>query len=98
MKGTREKYLGNKELEFVFITDEKSSPAKDYAKFVNEQALKNTFKLSEDDFFYLRELFQFNGIPRYVLLGKDGKVLNNNFEMHNFSYEIKKLVPSLVVN
>ena len=91
MKETREKYKDNPDFDFLFITDERSTPEEDYKKFIGEQALKNTFRLSVDDFNYLRELFKFIGIPHYVVIDKEGKVLNGDFKMWNFETELTKM-------
>jgi thiol-disulfide isomerase/thioredoxin len=93
MKPVREKYAGNSDFDFIFITDERLSPEKDYNNFVKEQELKNVFRLPKDDYNYLRQLFKFNGIPKYVVIDANGDVLNDNFEMHNFEYELPKILP-----
>ena len=82
----------------MFITDERSSPIKRYTKFVNDQELKNIYRLPLDDYNYLRELFKFNGIPRYVVIDKKGDVLNDDFPMYNFSYELKKILKTMGKN
>ncbi|MNL75708.1 hypothetical protein D3C87_2015640 [compost metagenome] len=41
----------------------------------------------------LRELFKFNGIPRYVLMDPDGRVRNDDFPMHNWKSELTKNYP-----
>jgi len=92
MKANREKYSGNKDFDFIFITNESRSPEARYTKFVEEQALKNTFRLSNDDYNYLSQLFKFNGIPRYVLIDKQGNVLNDDFQMHNFESELSGIL------
>lgn len=92
MQPIREKYKDNKDFEFIFITDVRSSPTDDYNKFVQEQGLKNIYRLSIDDYNYLRQLFKFNGIPHYTVLDRQGNVLNNNFPMHNFEYELKGIL------
>jgi thiol-disulfide isomerase/thioredoxin len=84
MKETRKKYEGNNDFDFVFITDKRSSPLKTYNKFVKEQNLKNINRLSLDDYNYLRQLFKFNGIPRYVVIDKNGDVINDDFHMYQF--------------
>ncbi len=93
MKETREKYTNDPDFDFIFITDERSSPLNAYEKFVKEQNLVNTYRLSVDDYNYLRQLFKFNGIPRYVVIDKEGKVLNEDFSMNQFKSELKKLFP-----
>ena len=95
MKEIREKYIDNPDFEFVFITDDRSSPESSYTKFVNEQELNNTYRIPNDDFNMLRQLFRFNGIPRYVVIDPKGDVINDHFPMHNFNNELKKLIPSL---
>ena len=91
-KLTRAKYKEDKDFDFVFITSENESPLPKYNEFIKEQELAKTYRLSADDFRYLRQLFKFNGIPRYVLINKEGKVLNDDFPMHNLEHELKKLV------
>lgn len=90
MKDTRAKYAGNPDFDFVFITDDRTSPRNDYDKFVAEQELKNIHRISADEMNYLRQLFKFNGIPRYIVINKEGKVWNDDFQMHNFEFELPK--------
>ena len=92
MKVNREKYKDNKDFDFIFITDESGSPKADYDKFVAEQELKHIYRLSVDDYNYLRQLFKFNGIPHYTVIDKQGNVLNNNFQMHNFDSELSGIL------
>jgi len=93
MQPNREKYKDNKDFDFIFITDERGSPKATYDKFIAEQGMKNTFRLSVDDYNYIRQLFKFNGIPHYAVIDKEGNVLNNNFQMHNFENELIKILP-----
>ena len=92
MKPIREKYKDNKDFDFIFITDERSSPESSYVKMVEEQGLIKTYRLSCDDYNYLRQLFKFNGIPHYVVIDKNGKVLNEDFQMHNFESELSGIL------
>lgn len=91
-KENRKKYKNNGSFDFIFITSDNESPLDRYTEFVKEQDLANTYRISSDDYQYLRQLFKFNGIPHYVLIGKDGKVINDDFAMHNFEYEIQKYI------
>lgn len=89
----REKHIDSKDLAFVFITDVSSSPEEPYNKFIAENGMgDNLFRISTDDFNYLRQLFKFNGIPRYVLLDREGNVLDDNFPGYNAETEINKLL------
>lgn len=85
MKEKRKEYKDNKDFEFVFITDESLSPLETYNKFVKEQELENIYRLPSDDYNYLRQLFKFNGIPRYVVIDKKGEVINDDFPMYSFN-------------
>lgn len=91
-KPAREKYKDNEDFEFIFITSAKESPLERYNAFVKEQELEHTFRLSSDEFQYLRQLFKFNGIPHYVLISKEGLVLNDDFPMYRFEAELNKLL------
>lgn len=96
MKETRKKYDSNPDFDFIFITDQRSSPENVYNDLVEKQELKNTHRITNDDFNQLRQLFRFNGIPRYVVIDAKGDVMNDNFEMHNFEFELGKLFPSYI--
>lgn len=85
MKETRKEYKDNENFEFVFITDESQSPLETYNKFVKEQELEKIYRLPSDDYNYLRQLFKFNGIPRYVVIDKKGNVINDDFPMYSFN-------------
>ncbi|WP_430932862.1 TlpA family protein disulfide reductase [Saccharicrinis sp. 156] len=94
MKETRKEYENSKEIDFVFITDEQSSPEKNYNEFIKDQELRNTYRISGNDYLYLRQLFKFNGIPRYVVIDKEGKVMDDNFRMYNFKTELDHIMKS----
>ncbi|WP_297094664.1 TlpA disulfide reductase family protein [uncultured Draconibacterium sp.] len=94
MKEIRKKYEGNPDFDFVFITDQRSSPEKNYNDLVKEQNMKNTYRISTDEFYMLRQLFRFNGIPHYVVIDQKGDVINDNFEMHNFIIELEQILPA----
>lgn len=89
MAPIREKFQ-DKEVAFVFITDEGSSPQSAYDSFVKD-VKGHKYRIPESDYNYLRELFHFNGIPRYVLLNREGKVLNDNYN-GNLEADLEKLL------
>lgn len=92
MRPIREKYKDSPDFTFVYITDTGSSPEGVYNKFVGENAMgENLHRLPEDEYNYLRQLFKFNGIPRYVLLNRDGDVVDDDFPAHNLVYELSKI-------
>ncbi len=91
MKTFREEMKDSKELTFVFITSEGSSPKDAYDKFVQDQELVNTYRLSDDENRYLGQLFQFSAIPHYVLINKEGMVVNTDFEVSDIRDKLNEL-------
>lgn len=93
MKQVREKYKDSPDIAFVYITDTGGSPEASYNKFIAENDMgDNKFRLPEDEYNYLRQLFKFNGIPRYVMLNREGDVIDDDFPGYNADYEINKLL------
>ena len=90
-KTLREKYKDSKDVDFVFITSDSESPLSAYDKFVNEQELTNTYRLTADQYRYMRQLFRFNGIPRYVLVDREGKILDDDFSAHSFENWLREM-------
>jgi len=80
-KTLREQYKDSPDINFIFITTEELSPLGAYNNFVKEQELINTYRINADQYRYLRQLFRFNGIPRYVLVDKEGKILDDNYKV-----------------
>lgn len=81
----RERHRGNPGFAFLFLASEKGSPLERYNDYV-EKNLKgeNVRRLSEDRMILLRELFEFNGIPRYILFNPEGEVVDSNSRPYNF--------------
>lgn len=93
MQPVREKYKDSPDIAFVYITDTGGSPEASYNKFIAENDMgDNKFRLPEDEYNYLRQLFKFNGIPRYVMLNREGDVIDDDFPGYNADYEINKLL------
>jgi hypothetical protein len=92
MKETCKKYQGNPDFAFVFITDERQSPEKRYNTFVKEQEMKNIFRVDSETYNRFRELFKFNGIPRYIVLEKQGNLIDENFLMYNFESKLPNIL------
>lgn len=91
---TREKLKDSQDLDFVFITDLGGTPDAKFFKEYNEKNhMLNSYRVSADEYLLLRELFKFNGIPRYVLVDANGRIKNDNFQNHNFKSELVKYYP-----
>ena len=92
MKEIRAKYKDNPDIDFVFITSKNQSPEKRYTDFVENQNLVNTYRVSSDEFNYLRQLFKFNGIPRYVVIAKNGEVIDDHYKMYTFNNTVDDII------
>lgn len=87
----RKKYKDHPEFQFIFITSQKDSPENAYKKYV-EKNLKGeaSYYVSEAEFNYLRQLFQFNGIPHYELVEKDGSISKERIGSYNIRNYLEK--------
>jgi thiol-disulfide isomerase/thioredoxin len=94
MKAKREELTGNPDIEFVFITSTSGSPEDRYNKFVKEQGLIYTYRLSDDDYNRMRELFKFNGIPHYETVDREGRIMKKSIFTHNFDRDFELLMKS----
>ncbi len=95
----REKNKDSADLDFVFITDLSGTPDdKFYSDYTQKNKMTNTYRVTADEYLALRELFKFNGIPRYVLVDEQGRIKNDNFEMYNFKSELIKAFPNKFTN
>lgn len=89
----RKKYKDNPDFDFVFITDAESTEAAFYADYTVKNSMINTRRIKADEYLALRELFKFNGIPRYVLVNAEGQIQDDNFSSYNLKSEFRKYFP-----
>ena len=52
------------------------------------------YRITTDEFNYLRQLFKFNGIPHYGVMDKKGDVIDDDFSMYRF----KNLLDDILKN
>ncbi|MDE6535941.1 MAG: thioredoxin family protein [Muribaculaceae bacterium] len=81
----RERHRGNPGFAILFIASEKGSPIDKYNAYV-EKHLKGEHlrRLPEEQITLIRELFEFNGIPRYILFNPDGEIVSSDYSNHEF--------------
>ena len=92
-KNTREKYKNNGVFEFIFITCPQWTPDKNaYEKYAKEQGLEHSIIVSNDDFNYMQQLFRFTGVPHYLFIDPEGKILDVDFEMYIGFEEARKWI------
>jgi len=89
----RKKYKDNPDFDYVFVTDSESTAAAFYDDYTKKNLMTNTHRIAADEYLALRELFKFNGIPRYVLVTAEGKIQDDNFASHSMKYEFLKYFP-----
>ena len=90
----RKKLADNPDLDFLFVTDESGTPdVKFFEDYNQTNFLKNSYRVTADEYLALRELFKFNGIPRYILVDESGKIRDDNFASHNLDYELRRVFP-----
>ena len=77
-RALRERYKDSPDVAFVFITDF-SSPLNTYETFVEYQGLVHSFRIPTAQKNLLRELFSIRGIPHYVLVDREGNVVDRDF-------------------
>jgi len=75
----RQELDGCEHFKLVFVCGENEVQHPKYNEYVTEQKMTNRMELSTDDKNCLEELFGISGIPRYILVGPDGRVLNDDF-------------------
>lgn len=88
----RERYADHPDFAFVFVTDESTSE-KFYRDYTKKQKMVNSYKVSNDEYRALRELFRFNGIPRYILVAADGRILDDKYMMRSWKSDFVKRFP-----
>lgn len=95
-QGKRLKLKDNPNVVFVFVTDTEGTPDMEFYKdYSVKNSMFESYRVSADEYRALRELFKFNGIPRYVLMDPDGRIRNDNFQMHNLTTELPRYYPQL---
>ncbi len=72
------KEYGGKGIEFVFITDDRSSPQASYDKHMSD-VVGDKHRITGDDWNKIAALFNINAIPRYILFDANGDVVDDHF-------------------
>lgn len=87
----RERNRDHPEFKMIFVTGNAESPEKAYNAYVAKNLTGETsHRLPQSDFDRLRDLFKFNGIPHYVLIDREGKVVFDDFNHHDLANELAK--------
>lgn len=49
-----------------------------------------SYRLTDTEYKYMRQLFRFNGIPHYVVVEKDGSISNENVDAYSLPLFLKQ--------
>jgi len=85
--------MAKEDVAFVYITNQ-TSPTETYKNMIADIKGEH-FRLSSDEWNILSSKFKISGIPHYVLVDKDGQVVNANLP-HMENGEIKKKLRELM--
>lgn len=76
----QKKFKGNKDIIFLFVSIDKE-PTKWKSYLSNHQELTGVhINLSESEVEKIMQAYSMNGIPRYILIDKNGKIIDANAE------------------
>ena len=75
----REKYADSPDIDFVFVTGDSDTPQPFYDDFTNKHLQGElSYRIPQDDFNRLMRLFRFTSIPRYILVDRQGCIIDDN--------------------
>ncbi|MEL1241309.1 TlpA family protein disulfide reductase [Flavobacterium flavipallidum] len=81
--------MKDKGIVFVYLTNQ-SSPEQTYSAMIPDIKGEH-YRLSTDEWNYLAAKFNISGIPHYMLVSKDGQVINPKLGQHS-NEELKKIL------
>lgn len=86
----RKSYTESPDFTYLFVSSPQNSPEEDYKKFVSSKLEgEESIFLPMNEFAYLQELFNMNGIPRYVLINREGEIMDDNFDLYGLESFLK---------
>ncbi len=76
----QKKYKTEKNLVFVYVSVDKNN--NDWRKYLlNHSEIKGIhINIDEEEYSKIQDFYMISGIPRYLIIGKDGKILDGNAE------------------
>lgn len=95
MKPLKEE-LKDKDIEFVYITDQ-SSPIDTWNMMVPDIKGEH-YRVSNDEWNHFASRFNISGIPHYMLVNKEGVVVNDKVYFASSNQELKKLIDEHLEN
>jgi len=88
--GSVKEEMKDKDIEFVYITNQ-TSPIDTWERLI-PNIKGNHYRVTKDEWNILSAKFNVNGIPHYLLVDKNGIVVNNDISFSNSKEEFKKII------
>lgn len=82
--------LKGEDVVFVYITNP-TSPLKTYNNMI-PQIKGQHYRVSQDQWNYLKQKFNITGIPHYTLVDKEGKVIKKKIRFSSSAHQFKKII------
>jgi thiol-disulfide isomerase/thioredoxin len=97
LKKLEEEYHNNKNIVFLSVSVDKSKDHAKWKEFLVKEGLKGVQIFAGDDSHkYMLEPYKISGIPRFILIGKDGNIISTDAPRPSSS-EIKILFKDLKI-
>ncbi len=84
----------DKKVKFIYITDEEASPLEPYNDFIKDIKGEH-LRITRDEWNQLAAQYKINGIPHFMIVNKNGAVIENN-TVHYWGTELKKRLGNLM--
>lgn len=82
----------NPDFKLMYVTSQDISPKDQYLDYVKKHLEGETsLYLSTKEFAPIDRIFQCSSFPRYILVGRDGKILNDIFDFYKLSSTLNRL-------
>ncbi|MFR9620329.1 MAG: TlpA disulfide reductase family protein [Rikenellaceae bacterium] len=80
-------------MAFAYITTERNSPKSTREQFLSDNEIEGlSLVISDDEWTTISTNYSISGIPRYMLIDKDGRVINSQYDVYSIDYqELKEL-------
>lgn len=91
MTKLEEEYAGNQDIVFISVSVDKEADKQKWLNMVKEKGMKGLQLFTGDLKGQVSEPYHINTIPRFVLIGRDGKLINGNAPRPS-SEEIRPLI------
>ncbi|WP_243349383.1 TlpA family protein disulfide reductase [Parabacteroides sp. FAFU027] len=84
----------DKKVKFIYITDEEASPLEPYNNFIKDIKGEH-LRITRDEWNQLAVQYKINGIPHFMIVNKNGAVIENNTQ-HYWGTGLKNRLDNLV--